>query len=85
MEVFLYKCEVCGTARFNEQDNGRTWYASCVGCCGIWTYHDKIIIDLRWSKSRTLECPFLKKEESLCYDSQEESTASTDDNRSVDQ
>lgn len=43
MKVFLYKCEVCGAAKFSEQDHGRTWYDRCVGVCeGGWQYHDKI-------------------------------------------
>jgi hypothetical protein len=48
MQIFLYKCEVCGAAIFSEQDHGRAWYARCIGVCeGGWQYHDKVIIKLK--------------------------------------
>mgnify|MGYP001603666042 CR=1 FL=1 len=44
MEVYLYKCEVCGSCIFSNQDHGRTWYNNCCGACKIWTYYEKVVV-----------------------------------------
>lgn len=44
MEVYLYKCEVCGVCVFSNQDHGRVWYNDCCGICKTWTYYEKVVI-----------------------------------------
>lgn len=44
MEVYLYKCEVCGVAMFSNRDHGRVFYNDCCGICKIWTYYEKVMM-----------------------------------------
>jgi hypothetical protein len=44
MEVFLYRCENCNSAKFFNEDHGRTFYVDqCNGCQG-WSYYEKVVI-----------------------------------------
>ena len=43
MELFLYKCELCGVAMFATSDRGRVWYVDCCGICKTWTYYEKVV------------------------------------------
>lgn len=43
MENFLYKCELCTTARFSVVDKGEVWFIDC-GSCRSLQFHHKVIV-----------------------------------------
>lgn len=44
MEVFLYRCELCGTVKIFDDDYGRIHYVNQCGDCKGWAYYEKVII-----------------------------------------
>jgi hypothetical protein len=43
MENFLYKCELCTTARFSVVDKGEVWFIDC-GSCRSLQFHHQVVI-----------------------------------------
>jgi hypothetical protein len=44
MELFMYRCDICGSIKLTEEDFNDSWYSDCYGICVLNTFHDKIII-----------------------------------------
>lgn len=47
MQLFLYMCEDCQTARFSVADKGNTYYTECVGCLCM-AFHSRVLVDTIW-------------------------------------
>ena len=45
MENWMYKCELCTTARFSVVDKGEVWFIDC-GSCRSLQFHHKVIVKL---------------------------------------
>lgn len=44
MENFLYKCEICTTARFSVVDKDEVWFVDCAACRSMQFHHKVVII-----------------------------------------
>jgi hypothetical protein len=45
MENWMYKCELCTTARLSVVDKGEVWFIDC-GSCRSLQFHHKVIVKL---------------------------------------
>lgn len=50
MENWMYKCELCTTARFSVVDKGEVWFIDC-GSCRSLQFHHKVTVAIMGFKN----------------------------------
>lgn len=48
MQLFLYMCEECQTAKFSVENKGDVYYTGCGGCRCL-MFHRQVLVDTIWN------------------------------------
>jgi hypothetical protein len=61
MENFLYKCELCTTAKLSTWDKDEVWFIDCVVCKSMQFHHKVIVRDTYTLTKYIFECKMDKE------------------------